>query len=120
VNYVVADSGWEEKATFYLDKHRHVEAFVKNAGLNFTIPYIHNGQMHDFYPDFIVRMKSENGDAPLNLILETKGHDELKEVKESAAHRWVNAVNADGRFGRWDFRMAKSVGDVSYILDEVM
>jgi type III restriction enzyme len=119
VNYVIADSGWEAKATFYLDKHRSVLAFVKNSGLNFTIPYLHNGQMHDFYPDFIVRISSEPGGAASNLILETKGHDELKEVKESAAHRWVNAVNADGRFGVWAFRMAKSVADVSYILADV-
>ena len=52
-------------------------------------------------------------------MLETKGYDPLREVKEAAAHRWANAVNADGRFGHWKFRMANSVADVSYILDEI-
>jgi type III restriction enzyme len=79
---------------------------------------MHNGEMHDFVPDFIVRLVPTDGNQPLNLILETKGFDPLRENKEAAAHRWVNAVNADGRFGRWAFRMANSVADVSYILDE--
>ena len=29
-------------------KHDTVDAFVKNAGLGFAIPYLHNGQMHDY------------------------------------------------------------------------
>jgi type III restriction enzyme len=118
VNYVVADSGWEAKARHRMDRHRSVIAYVKNAGLNFTIPYIHDGQMRDFYPDFIVKVNDGNSANPLNLVLETKGYDELLEVKESAAVRWVNAVNADGRFGRWQFRMARKVEDVISILDD--
>ncbi len=27
---------------------------MKNAGLGFAIPYLHNGQSHDYMPDFIV------------------------------------------------------------------
>jgi type III restriction enzyme len=118
VNYVVADTTqWEQQAAFYIDHHRAVRAFVKNAGLGFTVPYMHNGEMHDFIPDFIVRMDASMTEA-LNLVLETKGYDPLREIKEAAAHRWVNAVNADSRFGIWAFRMANSVADVSYILDD--
>ncbi|MGA2705606.1 MAG: type III restriction endonuclease subunit R, partial [Isosphaeraceae bacterium] len=55
LNYVVADTRrWEEQAAYYLDTNDKVEAFVKNQGLNFTIPYLHNGQAHDYVPDFIV------------------------------------------------------------------
>ena len=49
------------------------DAFVKNAGLGFAIPYLHNGQMHDYVPDFIIRLKTPD----LHLILETKGYDPL-------------------------------------------
>ena len=35
-------------------------------------------------------------DTPSFLILETRGYDELEEVKRQAAERWVTAVNADG------------------------
>jgi type III restriction enzyme len=75
-----------------IDNHKAVDAFVKNAGLGFAIPYLHNGQMHDYEPDFILRMKGGNGDVPLNVILETKGYDPLKYVKRQAAERWVAAV----------------------------
>jgi type III restriction enzyme len=41
------------------------------------------------------------------LIVETKGCDELAEVKAAAAARWVAAVNADGRFGTWRYAMVR-------------
>ncbi|MBA3342172.1 MAG: DEAD/DEAH box helicase family protein, partial [Gemmatimonadaceae bacterium] len=62
VNYTVRDSGWESEAAGYIDRHASVVAFVKNAGLGFAIPYMHNGEMHDFMPDFIVRVRATNGD----------------------------------------------------------
>ena len=79
---------------------RCVDAFVKNSGLGFAIPYLHNGQMHDYVPDFIVRLKTEPAS---HLILETKGYDPLEEVKAAAAERWVAAVNADGTYGPWAY-----------------
>ena len=58
VNFVIADTQrWEQAATFILDTHPRVEAFVKNAVLGFGIPYLNNGQMHDYVPDFLVRLK---------------------------------------------------------------
>jgi len=117
VNFVIADTAkWEQQAAFYIENHVAVEAYVKNAGLGFAIPYLHDGQMHDFIPDFIVRLRT--GEGTMNLILETKGYDPLDEVKEAAARRWVNAVNADGRWGRWDFAMARQMTDVGYLIGE--
>ncbi len=114
LNYVVADTKvWEQSAAYILDTHSKVEAFVKNAGLGFAIPYLHNGQPHDFVPDFIVRLKADS-----HLILETKGFDDLAEVKAHAAERWVAAVNADGAYGKWRFAMARKVSAVRDILDE--
>jgi type III restriction enzyme len=116
LNYVVADTvKWEQQAAYILDSHDAVAAFAKNAGLGFGIPYIHNGQPHDYVPDFLVRLK----DAPdTTLILETKGFDDLAEVKAAAAERWVAAVNADGQFGKWQYRMARSVAGVREILEQ--
>lgn len=116
LNYVVADTKvWEQSAAYILDTHRAVVAFVKNAGLGFAIPYLHNGQPHDYVPDFIVRLNTR---PEVHLILETKGFDELAEVKAAAAERWVAAVNADGSFGTWRFAMARKVVEVRDILDE--
>jgi type III restriction enzyme len=92
-----------------------VKAWVKNAGLGLAIPYAHNGERHEYHPDFVVRLA---GPGDWYLLLETKGHDELFEVKKSAAERWVAAVNADGRWGSWTYRIAWTVGDVAEHLIE--
>ncbi|HUF70597.1 MAG TPA: hypothetical protein VMM79_18255, partial [Longimicrobiales bacterium] len=116
VNYVVADTRqWEQSAAFQIDRHSAVRAFVKNAGLGFAIPYVHNGEPHDFIPDFLIRLDT---DDERYLILEPKGHDPLAEVKNAAAIRWVAAVNTLGSFGHWEFRMARDMGAVREALDE--
>jgi type III restriction enzyme len=115
INYIVADTKqWEQSAAYLIDTHPAVDAFVKNAGLGFAIPYLHNGQPHDYEPDFVIRL---SGGGDRNLILETKGYDKLAEVKEQAAKRWVAAVNAEGRHGLWQFSMVRRVGEVRDAID---
>jgi type III restriction enzyme len=114
LNYVVADTErWEQCAAYAIDKHETVDAFVKNAGLGFSIPYLDNGQTHDYVPDFIVRLK---GDRSRHLILETKGYDPKEEIKRAAAERWVAAVNADGSYGEWRYAVAKKISDIRPLL----
>jgi type III restriction enzyme len=111
VNYVVADTArWEQSAAYHIDTNPRVHSFVKNAGLGFAIPYLFNGQPHDYIPDFIIRL---NGDAERYVILETKGYDPLRDVKTQAAHRWVDAVTADGTFGRWCYKVIDRITDVA-------
>jgi type III restriction enzyme len=92
------------------------DAFVKNAGLGFSVPYLHNGQMHDYIPDFIIRLKTPD---KAHLILETKGYDPLIEVKVGAAERWVAAVNADGSYGTWHYGIARKPEEVREIILEI-
>jgi type III restriction enzyme len=116
LNYAVLDTKrWEQSAAFIIDKHPRVAAFVKNAGLGFAIPYFHNGERHDYVPDFIVRLKSE---PPRHLILEVKGFDPIQEVKRAAALRWARAVNADGSYGQWGYAVAKSASEVAGCIDQ--
>lgn len=118
VNYVVADTlRWEQQAAYFIDTHPGVEAFVKNAGLGFAIPYFHNGQMHDYFPDFIIRL---NCRSLCYVILETKGYDELEEVKTAAAFRWGNAVNAEGSYGRWLYKIQRRPTDILSAIDQAM
>jgi type III restriction enzyme len=115
LNYIVADTKrWEQSAAYYIDRHEAVEAFVKNTGLGFAIPYFENGQCHDYTPDFIIRLK---GPAQRYLILETKGYDPLEDVKAQAAIRWVNAVNADGSFGKWAYTVVHKPEDIPACLN---
>jgi type III restriction enzyme len=115
LNYVVADTKkWEQEAAYHIDTHPMVEAFVKNAGLGFAVPYLHNGQPHDYVPDFIIRLKTT---PVIHLILETKGFDDLADVKAAAAERWVAAVNADGTSGSWRYVQVRKIAQVKEILD---
>ena len=114
VNAVVPDTAkWEQSAAYQLDTHEQVHSFVKNAGLGFAIPYLHNGEPHEYLPDFIVRL---TGDNARYLILETKGYDPLAEVKSQAAHRWIRAVNSDGSFGSWTYALVSDMGKVNEVL----
>ena len=107
---------WERIICPYtIDNHSAVDAFVKNSSLGFAIPYLFSGQAHDYVPDFIIRLK---GDPQLHLILETKGYDELMEVKRQAAERWVNAVNADGSHGNWKYAVATYPGAVTKLISD--
>jgi len=117
LNYVVADTRqWEQSAAYFIDTHPATAAFVKNSGLGFAIPYLHNGELHDYEPDFIVRLNTDNGQSPRHLILETKGYDPLEQIKTSAARRWVAAVNADGQHGHWEYGVAHKPTEVAAIL----
>lgn len=69
--------------------------------------------MHDYMPDFIIRLKT---DPAVHLILETKGFDPLEEVKRAAAERWVAAVNADGSYGTWKYALVKRPAEVSHAI----
>jgi type III restriction enzyme len=113
LNYVVADTRqWEQAAAYHLDGHPRVAAFVKNQSLGFAIPYLHEGQAHDYLPDFIVRLADG-----VRLILETKGYDPLEEIKVQAAQRWVDAVNADGSFGEWRYVVVRDMNLVAQAVD---
>jgi len=110
VNYVVADTKrWEQSAAYAIDTHPAVMAFAKNAGLGLGIPYLHNGEQHEYVPDFVIRLRR---DDPLFLILETKGFDPLKEQKAAAAQRWCAAVSALGTFGPWRYAVVCDPGAV--------
>src|SRR5262249_3963585 len=118
LNYVVADTGkWEQQAAYLIDTHPAVKAFVKNAGLGFAVPYFHNGQDHDYYPDFLIRLACE---PMVHLILETKGYYPLEEVKRAAAERWVSAVNAEGSYGRWRYLLIKQPSAIGAALSAAL
>jgi len=118
VNFVVADTKrWEQSAAYYIDKHPGVAAFVKNAGLGFAIPYLYNGQMHDYVPDFLIRLGTAK---PSHLIFETKGFDPLLDIKAAAAERWVAAVNAEGSYGRWRYAVSLKLDEINPRIDEAV
>ena len=125
VSHVACDTdAWEQKLAQTLEDMPEVFAYVKNQNLGFTIPYTLNGEEHNYYPDFIVRIDDGHASSPsphdagvgrgpgrgvsdnfLNLILECTGQKKKdKEAKVTTVQTlWIPAVNGHGEFGRWAF-----------------
>jgi type III restriction enzyme len=112
INFCVYDSTWEATDAFQLDRHPAVEAWVKNEHIGFNIYYVYRGVVRRYYPDFIIRLVTGE-----HLILETKGRDDdQNRSKRAFLQEWVEAVNADGRFGRWRAGVSFQPGDIHDIL----
>ncbi|MFN5308851.1 MAG: BPTD_3080 family restriction endonuclease [Candidatus Kapaibacterium sp.] len=96
VNAVVMDSDWEGICAKTLEEIETVECYVKNQFLGFAIPYTKDGKDKQYFPDFIVRVKSNH--QPLKtkyLIIEISGMSNDKaEKKWFVENRWIPAVNA--------------------------
>jgi type III restriction enzyme len=130
ISHVVADTtSWEQKMASTLEEMDEVTSYVKNTNLGFTIPYLLNGEEKNYYPDFLVRIKTpstqrgeggglhpaftsasasagrEGESGELNLIVEVTGeHKKDKVAKVSTANTlWIPAINNHGGFGRWAF-----------------
>lgn len=116
LNALVADTKkWEQSAAYCLDTHVQVRAWVKNDHLGFMVPYRKDGTKRSYLPDFIVELVSGE-----KLVVEIKGQvidDAL--IKEAAAKRWCEAVNRDGRFGRWTCHLMKHPADLMKLLDHL-
>ena len=105
INYVVFDANWEAGFTERLEKLGDiVQAYVKNHGLMFEVPYEFGGDTYRYRPDFIVRLGAK-GTEPLNLVVEVKGQRKEKDTAkaDTMSKVWVPAVNNAGKYGRWDF-----------------
>lgn len=106
VSHVIVDSGWEAKLAQALEEMPEVRAYVKNQGVNLSIPYTIAGAEHEYIPDFIAVVDDgHDADDLLHLVLEVSGQERLdKEAKvETAAALWIPSVNNAGTHGRWAF-----------------
>jgi type III restriction enzyme len=106
VSHVVEDSAWETAMAQKLEDMDGVVSYVKNQGLDFTIPYTIDGQQRQYHPDFIARIDDGRGaDDLLNLVIEVSGAQRRDKSAKVATTRdlWIPAVNAHGGFGRWAY-----------------
>ena len=108
VSQIVVDSTWEMTEAFELDHNPEVVAWAKNDHLGFYVSYIFRGVIHKYYPDFLIKLR--NGKT---LILEVKGKDDQQNrTKREYLKEWVEAVNADGRFGKWFWTVSFRTSDI--------
>ncbi len=112
INVCVYDSAWEASDAFALENSESVAAWVKNDHLGFEIPYLYQGVVRKYRPDFLVRLAG--GEM---LLLETKGEEsEQDQVKHRYLEEWVQAVNAHGGFGQWKWAVARQPGEIRDVL----
>ncbi len=106
IDRIVMDSNWEAACAETLEDMREVFRYVRNEKLGFEVPYVDGAEEHRYRPDFIAVVDDgHRADDPLNLVLEVKGQRKPgDDAKHDTMQRlWVPAINATGRFGRWDF-----------------
>lgn len=102
ISHIVIDSGWEKIGIeFERDRIPELISWAKNDHLGFEIYYFWQGQTHTYYPDFLIKFEGNR-----HIILEVKGQElEQDRAKWAAAEEWVKAVNLNGNFGTWEFKV---------------
>ena len=81
---------------------------MKNDHLGFEVLYVYRGVVKKYRPDFLIRMKSGK-----TLVLETKGQQtEQDDTKHKYMSEWIKAVNQDGGFGEWIFKVSTKPSDI--------
>ena len=114
INFCVFDSTWEYNTAFNLDRHSNVKAWVKNDHLNFDIPYMFQGIVHKYRPDYLIKLLDDSC-----LILEVKGiPTQQDEVKWEYLREWIQAVNDYGGFGIWQWDVLTDPGQINGLLDK--
>jgi type III restriction enzyme len=112
LNAAVFDSEWELQAAELLGSHPAVAAWVKNDRLGLVIPHRKEGTPRKYLPDFLVDLKNGR-----HLIVEIKGQMGDAAIKKAAAERWCRAVNNDGRYGKWDYRLCFGAQELRGVFD---
>jgi len=120
ISHVVLDAPkWEHSVAYQLERMPEVVAYARNDHLDFTIPYEWQGVRHEYRPDYLVRWCGQNG-REMTVVLEVKGFEtEQDRQKETAAKRWIRAVNHHGEFGQWVFSVCKDPRKLKETLREV-
>lgn len=124
VNKVVMDSEWEGICAKTLEEIDEVESYVKNQFLGFAIPYEKNGESHQYFTDFIAKVKvGEN--RYINLTIEISGMSRDKtEKKWYVENRWLPAVNAVREkydYDEWHFiEIANDIRNIRNQLQDVI
>ena len=109
ISYAVCDSSWETEVARQLDEMPEITRWVRNHNLNWSIPYVVDGEQYRYLPDFVaVSNLSEN--LELNVVIEVKGKVYLydPDKRRWAQQYWVPAVNRHPEYGLttgklWDY-----------------
>lgn len=114
LNLAPVYSDWEAQAIEIFEEMDLVESYVAtDRSVGLSIPYEYDGGSHQYVPDFVVRMH-----GGVLVLVEIKGRggelwDEDRVLaKNTAAKKWVAAVNNAARWGKWQFEICRDLSEL--------
>ena len=114
INMAVYHLSWEMSAGQELERNKNVVSWVKNEHIGFRIKYMYNGVLHEYWPDFLIRLKNN-----VTLVLEIKGKDDdQNREKRRYLEEWTDVVNEDGNYGTWTWDVAFHPAEVKGIIEK--
>lgn len=111
-NRVIGDSQFELEFAGFLEQCDDVIAFTKNyLAVNFKLDYVNaNGDISNYYPDFIVKCENAN-----IVIVETKGQEDVDvPLKMARLHQWCEDINKTQKKVAYDFVYVDEIGFKKY------
>ena len=98
----------EKQFAHFLDNAKDVLRYIKNERFKFSVTYYENNRPRQFYPDFIVTVRNDDGPETMWLA-ETKGEMRLNvPLKNAGAHQWCEKMSAT-KYGPWRYLFAQQV-----------
>jgi len=105
-NKVPCHTDLERKFADFLDGAKDVVRYLKNERFGFSVTYYENNRPRQFYPDFIVAVREQNG-VEVMWLAETKGEMRTNvPLKNGAAELWCQKMSAT-KYGQWRYLFAQ-------------
>lgn len=112
-NRVIGDSHFELQFANFLEECSDVVSFAKNyLAVHFKLDYVNaDGNISNYYPDFIVKLTDER-----IIIVETKGQEDLDvPLKTQRLSQWCEDVNFIQSDKKFDFVFVDQEGFEKYV-----
>ena len=120
VNYAHCDSGWEREVAATLDILPEITRWARNHRLGWNIPYVSDGALKRYYPDFVAVSKLPDG-KELHLVIEVKGrlHEFDADKRRWTESYWIPSVNERVECGEASGRVWAylNIGEKEYIAE---
>ena len=111
-NRIIGDSQFELDFASFLERCAEVKSFAKNyLAVRFKLDYVNaTGDISDYYPDFIVKLKDDRV-----VVVETKGLSDLNvPLKMARLRQWCEDVNQAQSEVVYDFAFVDEEGFKQY------